>query len=71
MVQRVTLRTRKSYSTKSNGKRIIKTPGTFPLHFHPILFSRFPLLPLLLLPLYSTKSDGKDYCREQIKVEWG
>ncbi|GAA5847390.1 60S ribosomal protein L34 [Sporobolomyces salmoneus] len=27
MVQRVTLRTRKSYSTKSNGKRIIKTPG--------------------------------------------
>ncbi|CEQ42938.1 SPOSA6832_04824, partial [Sporobolomyces salmonicolor] len=27
MVQRVTLRTRKSYSTKSNGRRIIKTPG--------------------------------------------
>ncbi|BGP38504.1 60S ribosomal protein L34B [Rhodotorula kratochvilovae] len=27
MVQRVTLRTRKSYSTKSNGKRIVKTPG--------------------------------------------
>lgn len=28
MVQRVTLRTRTSYSTKSNGKRIVKTPGT-------------------------------------------
>ena len=28
MVQRVTLRTRSSYSTKSNGKRIVKTPGT-------------------------------------------
>lgn len=28
MVQRVTLRTRKSYNTKSNGKRIVKTPGT-------------------------------------------
>ncbi|SCV74130.1 BQ2448_6562 [Microbotryum intermedium] len=27
MVQRVTLRTRKSYNTKSNGKRIVKTPG--------------------------------------------
>ncbi|KWU44129.1 60s ribosomal protein l34-b [Rhodotorula sp. JG-1b] len=27
MVQRVTLRTRSSYSTKSNGKRIVKTPG--------------------------------------------
>merc|ERR1712000_659925 len=27
MVQRVTLRTRKSYSTKSNGNRIVKTPG--------------------------------------------
>ncbi|KAK4051835.1 60S ribosomal protein L34B [Microbotryomycetes sp. JL201] len=27
MAQRVTLRTRKSYNTKSNGRRVIKTPG--------------------------------------------
>lgn len=27
MAQRVTLRTRKSYNTKSNRRRIVKTPG--------------------------------------------